>query len=153
MRQEKRNLQGRVDKTKTRMTAEEYLDATPAPSEAVEQTRLFQWAAGCYGTWPDLELMHHIPNGGSRHPAEAAKLKAQGVKAGVPDIFLPVPRCGCHGLYIELKREKGGRVSHEQAKWMEMLIQQGYMAAVCHGWFQASQVIERYMKGDAENGK
>lgn len=78
------------------------------PSEDVEQAQLFAWAAYASGKYPELALMHHIPNGGKRGKAEAARFKLQGVKAGVPDIFLPCARGGCHGLYIELKRVKGG---------------------------------------------
>lgn len=71
--------------------------------EAREQEALFRWADFAAGTMPELKLLYHIPNGGSRNKAEAANLKRQGVKAGVPDLFLPVPRGGYHGLYIELK--------------------------------------------------
>lgn len=60
--------------------------------EASEQEHLFEWAAYMSGKYPELKLMHHIPNGGSRNSAEAANLKRQGVKAGMPDIFLPVAR-------------------------------------------------------------
>lgn len=52
---------------------------------------------------PEYGLIFAIPNGGARHPAVAAKLKAEGVKAGVPDLFLPVARHGYHGMFIELK--------------------------------------------------
>ena len=44
--------------------------------------------------YPDLELLYHVPNGGSRNKAEASKLKRMGVRAGVPDLVLPVPRAG-----------------------------------------------------------
>ena len=82
----------------------------PVPTESVEQTRLFQWARMEAGRWPELNLLYHVPNGGSRHRMEAAHLKQQGVRAGVPDLCLPVARGGCHGLYIEMKRLRGGRV-------------------------------------------
>ena len=118
------------------------------PTEAQEQEWLFQWAGAMQRLrWPELELMHHIPNGGSRNRIEAARLKAQGVKSGVPDIFLPVARNGRHGLYIELKRRAGGKVSPEQEKMIRNLNQQGYMAVVCKGWNAAADVIEKYMGG------
>ena len=75
----------------------------------------------------------------------AARLKAAGVKSGVPDICLPVPRAGYHGLYIELKRQKGGRISPEQTEWIDALIKQGYCAAVCRGWEAAREEILRYL--------
>lgn len=115
------------------------------PLEEDEQIALFRWAAWQSNAIPELRLLHHIPNGGSRHKAEAARLKAAGVKSGVPDICLPVPRAGYHGLYIELKRQKGGRISTEQTKWIDALIKQGYCAAVCRGWEAAREEILRYL--------
>jgi len=121
-------------------------NATPPPTEATEQTRLIQWARMQSGRYKELALLYHIPNGGSRHRAEAARLKAQGVQAGVPDLCLPVARGGCHGLYIELKRIQGGKISPEQTAWMEALKAQGYMVAVCQGWEMASEIIMRYLR-------
>lgn len=115
------------------------------PTEAQEQTTLFQWAAMMCGRWPELRLLHHCPNGGSRNPIEAHNLRLQGVKPGIPDIFLPCARNGYHGLYIELKRRKGGRVSEEQREMLAALNRQGYRAEVCKGWEEAKNVIEEYM--------
>lgn len=117
------------------------------PEEEAEQTCLFRWAAYSLGAHPELKLLHAIPNGGKRSKSEAARMKAAGVKAGVPDMFLPVARGGSHGLYIELKRIKGGRVSAEQLAWMEELTREGYTCAVCHGWEEARKVIQTYLKG------
>lgn len=117
------------------------------PEEEVEQTCLFRWAAYSLRAHPKLKLLHAIPNGGKRSKSEAARMKAAGVKAGVPDMFLPVARGGSHGLYIELKRIKGGRVSAEQLAWMEELTREGYTCAVCHGWEEARKVIQTYLKG------
>ena len=116
-------------------------------SEEYEQICLFKWAALESGAHPELALLHAIPNGGKRIPREAARMKAGGVKAGVPDMFLPVAREGCHGLYIELKRRDGGRVSTEQTAWMEALARQGYKTALCHGWDAAREEIQRYLGG------
>lgn len=74
------------------------------PTEAQEQATLFSWAEMQSGRRPELRLLFHIPNGGSRGKAEAARFKMEGVKPGVPDLFLPVPRGPWHGLFIELKR-------------------------------------------------
>jgi len=115
-------------------------------TESQEQRALFQWATLRSGRYPELALLHHIPNGGSRGKIEAARFKAEGVKAGVPDIFLPVPRGEHHGLYIELKRRHGSRISQAQAWWMEHLLGQGYCVAVCHGWGEAARVIEDYLQ-------
>mgnify|MGYP000301316633 CR=1 FL=1 len=118
----------------------------PAPSESVEQQCLFRWAAFYSGKYPELELLHHIPNGGKRSKAEAARFKAEGVKAGVPDVCLPIPRGGFHGVYIEMKRQ-GGRVSKEQAKWLYILSKQGYLTAVCYKWENAAEILKDYLDG------
>ena len=119
----------------------------PVPTEHWEQVQLFAWASAR----PELALMHAIPNGGQRDIRVAVRLRDEGVKAGVPDIFLPVPRGGKHGLYIELKRRKYGRVSPDQLRWMESLMRKGYACAVCHGWEMARDVILDYLRGDAND--
>ena len=83
--------------------------------EAREQEALFRWAGFAAGTMPELNLLYHIPNGGSRNKAEAANLKRQGVRAGVPDLFLPVARGGYHGPYIELKFEKNKTSKNQES--------------------------------------
>lgn len=117
-----------------------------APEESVEQIALFQWAAFQTGKWPQLRMMYAIPNGGLRHKATAARMKQEGVKRGVPDICLPVARGEYHGLYIELKRIRGGRTSDDQEEWIEDLTAEGYRAVVCKGWIKASEEIARYMQ-------
>lgn len=118
------------------------------PLEAEEQAALFQWAEYQLGKYPELALMYHVPNGGSRNKAEAANLKRQGVKSGVPDVCLPVPRGNSHGAYIELKRIKGGKISPAQAEWMDKLLKQGYAVACCRGWQEAAEFILDYLKGE-----
>lgn len=120
-------------------------------TESQEQQLLFEWAALSAGRWPELALLYHIPNGGSRSKSEAGRFKAEGVKAGVPDICLPVARGGYHGLYIELKRVKGGRVSTAQQGWIAALREQGYYACVCKGWDDAAHVIKAYLEGRVGN--
>jgi hypothetical protein len=115
------------------------------PTEAQEQEALFRWAAYNRGRFPALELLYHIPNGGGRNLIEAAHLKAQGVKPGVPDICLPVPSVRYTALYIELKRRKGGVVSDAQRGWIAALNRVGCRAVVCHGWDEAREEIERYL--------
>lgn len=119
-------------------------------TEAQEQEAIFAWAAIMERRYPELRLLHHIPNGGSRHPIEAARLKKQGVKAGMPDICLPVSRNGYNALYIELKR-KGGRVSERQQEMMMLLTEYGNMAIVCYGTEQAVECIVDYLRGE-KNG-
>lgn len=121
--------------------------AQQIPTEHQEQAALFEWAQRMEHSNAALRLLHAIPNGGKRSPATASLLKAEGVKPGVPDICLPVARGGFHGLYIELKRRIGGRVSVEQRKWLVALEKEGYCCRVCHGWDEARMMIEQYLKG------
>ena len=112
--------------------------------EAQEQQTLFAWAALSVGKYPELALLYHIPNGGSRNKIEAANLKRQGVKAGVPDICLPVARGGYHGLYIELKAGRN-KATEKQREWLTALEREGYQAVVCYGWEEAKKAIEEYL--------
>lgn len=118
------------------------------PTEEQEQAAVMEWAMLMEKQAPELALLYHCPNGADRHPAVAAKLKKQGVKPGVPDLFLPVARGTAHGLYIEMKRQKGGRVSEDQKAWMEALTQQGYVCVVAHGAEEACDVIWHYLEGE-----
>ena len=108
-----------------------------AASEARHQMNVIRWSQqpSIRSKWPELALLHHIPNGGTRDAVEAKHLKDQGV---------PVPRGQYHGLYIEMKAETG-RTSPEQDWWGERLLGQGYMWEVCHGWQSAVRVLEWYL--------
>lgn len=118
-----------------------------APTEADEQTALFSWAAYNRRKYPELELLFHIPNEGKRTVINGARLKAQGMKPGVPDICLPVPNLKYTALYIELKRRNGGKVSDAQRGWIAALNRVGCRAVVCHGWDEAREEIESYLGG------
>lgn len=115
------------------------------PSEHDEQASLFREAMLRSAQDPRWGLLLAIPNGGLRSKATASKLKAEGVRAGVPDLFLPVASRGVHGLWVELKRAKGGRVSPEQEGWAKALIEQGYCVVVCYGADEAIQQIRGYL--------
>jgi hypothetical protein len=121
------------------------LKPLPPPTEHAEQCALMDWAQMAYGKHPELRWLYATPNGGFRHPSTAAKLKAEGAKAGVCDLFLPVPRKGHHGLYIELKRTKGGRLSPEQVDFIDFVTQHGYLAVVCKGWIEAKDTLLDYL--------
>lgn len=129
------------------MAGKTWKEEIPCPSESTEQICLFRWAAAERHRYPELALLFHIPNGGKRGKAEASIFKAEGVKAGIPDLCLPVARGGYHGLYIELKRQRGGKVSPEQKEIIRQLTGQGYMAEVCRGWEEAADLIADYLEG------
>lgn len=94
------------------------------PTEHEEQAAFIKWFRLQY---PGA-LVFAIPNGGNRNIVTASKLKAEGVLAGVPDLFIP-DWC----LFIEMKRQKGGRVSDEQKEVMAHLCGCGYRCIVAHG--------------------
>ena len=120
--------------------------AGDVPTETVEQQWLFRWARMQEGANPELRLLYHVQNEGKRGHAAASRAKAEGLRSGVPDICLPVARGRFHGLYIELKRQKGGRVSEAQAGWIEALREQGYRAEVCHGFDEACELLMAYLR-------
>lgn len=112
-------------------------------SEHAHQVTLINWFDAAY---PKLsERLFAIPNGGHRHVATAKKMKSEGVRAGVPDCMLPVAKGGYHGIFIELKKTKTGRVSKEQKAWNEFLNEQGYLAVICYGFDEAKKAIEEYL--------
>jgi len=112
-------------------------------SEDAHQKALFCWSAT--SGIPELKWLFHIPNGGSRHIAEASKLKAMGVKSGVPDIFLPIYRKTRSGIFIELKKPKTGIVSADQQTWLDFLSTQEYVTRVCFGWEEARDALLEYL--------
>ena len=114
--------------------------------EHTEQVALFRWAGYQQRRLPELALMFAIPNGGKRSKATAARLKAEGVRAGIPDICLPVARGEYHGLFIEMKAGRN-KPTPPQVQWHMRLSQQGYRVAVCWGWAAAREVIEEYLRG------
>lgn len=89
----------------------------------------------------------HIPNGGKRNRYEAAHLKRQGVKPGIPDLCIPMPNKNHHALYIEMK-QKGGHISQLQTEWIMRLRDYGNAAFVCFGADNAIACIESYIRGE-----
>lgn len=115
--------------------------------EHQHQAALFAWAETVLNRYPLLALMYAVPNGGDRHIAVAAKLKAEGVKKGFPDVGLPVARGIYHGLFVEMKKPnaKPSDTSEEQRWWHDQLQKQNYMCVVCKGWDEARETIVRYI--------
>ena len=86
----------------------------------------------------------HVPNGGSRHPAEAAKLKRMGVTPGIPDILIfrrPPAHPDASGCAIELKRTSGGRLSPDQRRVLVMLDHNGWRTYRASGYEDAVRVL------------
>ena len=107
-----------------------------------------------------LRWLHSVPNGAAygKDPAqrqkEGARMKAEGLRPGVADVFLPLPMslaCGqgwSAGLYLELKRVKGGTVSAEQKAFGQYANSVGYRWLVVRGYYEAITAIEAYLRGE-----
>ncbi len=121
-------------------------DYAKSGTEHAHQTALFCWCALSVGKYPELELLFHIPNGGTRNKIEAARLKAAGVKAGVPDLCLPVARSGFNGLFLEMKKP-GEKIKpgSNQDLWAIKLREQGYAVKCCDNWVDAKDWILTYL--------
>jgi hypothetical protein len=120
--------------------------AKPVDREGLEQAALM---AELRARLPEVaDLIFHVPNGGHRVKAVAAKLKAQGVKAGIPDLVLPMARGGFFGLYIEFKATppNDAAISSSQHERIRKLNAQGYLAVVCRGHFDTMEQIRAYLR-------
>lgn len=117
--------------------------------EGLHQQWLFNWAKGAAHKYPELEQMFHIPNGGLRNKTTAKRLKLEGVKAGIPDIFLPAARRGFHGLFIEMKSAKGV-LSQAQKERIQYLTGAGYAVCICRSYQEAAQELQDYLKKEGE---
>jgi len=118
----------------------------PVDREGLEQAALIKELELCLPAV--AALIYHVPNGGLRHKLVAIKLKGQGVKAGVPDLVLPMARGGYFGLYLEFKATapNDAAVSASQHAWIRRLNDQGYLAIVCRGHFDAMEQIRAYLR-------
>lgn len=131
-------------------------------SEHAEQVLLFQRAELNANHRPELRLLHAVQNwAGVKGPREGARRKAEGVRAGVPDVHLPVPRGGYASLFIEMKQRrpcvtktKGVRMvetkpTAAQVEWIEALRTAGNRVEVCHSAEEAWDVLMRYLDAGA----
>jgi len=109
------------------------------PTEHEEQRELVRWFRRKYAP----VRIFAVPNGGMRSKATAARMKAEGVARGVPDLFIPYYR-----LWVEMKRIKDGRLSPDQKDWLRYLEAEcGYKVLVCHGAEDAKAQIDEYISG------
>lgn len=106
------------------------------------QKAYFKWAS--MQKVPGLDLLHANANGGHRHLLTAVKLKSEGVKAGVPDVYLPAPRGGFCGLAIEFKAPDGNP-SKEQRERMNRMQQEGWCVTLCWDWSAAARMTLGYL--------
>lgn len=110
-----------------------------------EQVLFMQWCKLQEKKYPELALMFAVPNGGQRSATTAAKLKQEGVKAGIPDLHLPIARGEFNSLFIEMKVGKNKPTAH-QVKMMQLLQENGNACYVCYGAKEAIDVTQRYLR-------
>lgn len=123
----------------TRITPE-YL--ARSGTEHGHQAALFCWLGL---NWPAVnDVCYAIPNGRKRNAIDAGALKAEGVKAGVPDVNVCWPFGGYAGLFIEMKKPTKGVVADKQTVWHERLAARGYKVVTCYGWKEAVNAIFAY---------
>jgi len=118
--------------------------AKPRELERQHQVALIKWVRAVKDSYPVLKLLYAVPNGGDRKLYVARKLKAEGVMAGVSDLCLPAARRGYHGLYLEMKSEKGS-ASIEQKVFLRGVLEEGYCAVIVHGFEEARGALEWYI--------
>lgn len=119
------------------------------PKEYDDQVEIFEYAAGAAERDERWGMLFATLNGVRLPIGLAKKMKRAGNKQGVPDMFLPVPRWDfdhcIHGLWIELKREKGGVISDTQKWWHQQLTETGYRVVVSRGAKEAIKIITEYL--------
>lgn len=117
----------------------------PHQAELEEQAALIGWADKTVINGIKIgDYLLHIPNEGKRGPKAARDAKRLGVRTGVPDLFLALPRGGYAGLWIEMKA-KGGKLSILQEVWLKKMSSVGYKAEVCFGYDHAVHGIVSYL--------
>lgn len=118
-------------------------------AEHDEQAALFRWSEIMKRKYPELDLMYAVPNAARRSPRQGAWMKAEGMKAGVPDVHLPVASGSYIGLWLEMKSGKNNPTP-EQRRRMGALEAVGHLCVVCYCWLDAAAVIEKYLAEKAE---
>lgn len=113
-------------------------------AEHYEQARVVSWAKINETIYPELFLLYAIPNAGKRTPRQGAWLKAEGLKAGVPDICLPVARGKYHSIYIEQKVDDG-RLQPQQKTWLKKLADQGNYTCASWSSEETIKILKAYL--------
>ena len=115
----------------------------PAASEHALQSACYLWTQTAAAPIAARDI-YAIPNGGKRHVLTAVKLKREGVRSGIPDMFLPAACGHYHGLYIELKNGTTNTTSENQNYWMERLMANGYACCVARSFDEFKAIVTKY---------
>lgn len=110
-------------------------------SEHNEQVGLFQALA----YHPEMRWVFAVPNGFYSSPAQKSKMKKEGLKSGVWDIFAAYPRKGYHGLFVEMKFGHN-QLTQEQVEFGNDMEKEGYLCRVAYNWQEAYKILTEYME-------
>jgi hypothetical protein len=117
------------------------------PLEHAEQVKLFAWANENTERYPALAWLFAVPNWfGVKTPIQGARAKAEGRKAGVPDVLFPVRRGPYVGLAVEMK-SPGRTPTREQKLWLNQFKTQGWLTDVCYSFEEARDLLLAYLSG------
>ena len=118
--------------------------------EHYEQCAVVEWWRLQYPSWSGLLFAsaNGLYLGGTprQRAVRWALFEKSGGRAGVSDLMLAIAAKGYHGLWIEMKAVKGGRLSQDQAEFIADMTAQGYMAICCKGADSAIDTIKDYMR-------
>jgi hypothetical protein len=115
--------------------------AVLVPTEHEEQREFVSWFRRNH---PGVRIFA-IPNGGARSITTAARLKVEGVTRGVPDLFIPA-----WDTWVEMKRQKGGRVDEDQKDWHAYLEGIGHHVIIGKGAKDAAEQVTAMGKQDGK---
>lgn len=125
--------------------------AAKGTEDGIQAALLNEVALTIRPTYPLVDLIYHVPNGGKRgndrRSAQIAGMQMNmlGVKKGVPDLHLPIPMQGYASLYIEMKKPKDGELSADQKKRIAMLTAALNFVAVVDCYLVGTQLIRDYI--------
>lgn len=139
--------QRQKERQEERITAREFV--ATASSEHLEQVAFFEWIEVAQRREPRLAATFAVPNGA--HLARGAitfnTLREEGLRPGVPDVFIPIPKEGFHGLFLEFKYG-ANKLSGEQERWIQALISLGYCVRVPYSCDEAIDAVKQYLRWD-----
>jgi hypothetical protein len=113
-------------------------------TESQIQSAFFEWLSLHEKKYPELSLCYAIPNGAHKSIASRMKFKREGLKAGVPDVHLPIAAGIDIGLWIEFKAPKG-KLSDVQIDWLYHLMARGHQTHTCRSWEAAANIVIDYL--------
>lgn len=120
--------------------------------ESSIQKSIIEWATYTFIDIKDTakgkinDYLFHIPNGGYRNKKEAFNFKLMGVKSGVPDLFFAYPSNNSHGMFLEVKSEKG-ILNTNQKNFLNLISKLNYKIEIIRSLEEAIKGFYNYLKG------